>query len=118
MRDLWLTLNRADATFYFVISNVLLQQAAELNRRTLMTKKIIIGVNVTSFAKNSGEVQAVFQEFGCSIRTRLGLHEASDNVCAPNGLILVEFVGGAQKAAEMTAKLTALPGIEVKQMEF
>ncbi|MDR3234865.1 MAG: hypothetical protein LBT46_14600 [Planctomycetaceae bacterium] len=80
--------------------------------------KIIIGVNVTSFAKNSGEVQTVFREYGCSIRTRIGLHEAADNVCAPNGLIVLEFVGGRELADEMTAKLTALSGIEVKRMEF
>ncbi|MDR1964475.1 MAG: hypothetical protein LBQ50_11900 [Planctomycetaceae bacterium] len=83
-----------------------------------MSQRIIFGVNVTNFASNSGEVQAVFREFGCSIRTRLGLHEATDNVCAPNGLILIEFVGGQQKADEMTAKLTALKGIEVKRMDF
>jgi hypothetical protein len=46
------------------------------------------------------------------------LHEAADNVCAPNGLILLEFVGGKKLADEITAKLTAIHGIEVKQMEF
>lgn len=83
-----------------------------------MSKRIILGVNVTSFAQNSGEVQKVFSEFGCSIRTRLGLHDAAENICAPNGLILVEFVGGDEKAREMTEKLTALQGIEVKRMDF
>jgi len=83
-----------------------------------MSQRIIIGVNVTSFAKNGGKVQKVFCEYGCSIRTRLGLHEASDNVCAPNGLILIEFVGGEQKAADFTAKLTAIQGVEVKSMTF
>ncbi|MDR1925172.1 MAG: hypothetical protein LBQ66_12445 [Planctomycetaceae bacterium] len=83
-----------------------------------MSKRIIIGVNVTSFAENSGEVQAVLREYGCSIRTRLGLHGASDEVCEPNGLILIEFIGGEQKAGEMTEKLTKLKGIEVKQMSF
>lgn len=84
----------------------------------MSNKRIILGVNVTSFAKNSGEVQHVFCEYGCSIRTRLGLHEAADNVCAPNGLILVEFTGGEEKAAEMTKKLVAIPGIEVQKMVF
>ncbi len=83
-----------------------------------MTKRIILGVNVTSFAKNSGEVQKVFCEYGCSIRTRLGLHDVTEGACAPNGLILVEFIGGDAKADEMSQKLTALPGIEVKKMVF
>lgn len=80
--------------------------------------KIIFGVNITSFAKNSGEVQQVFSEYGCSIRTRLGLHDVAEGLCAPNGLILVEFIGGTELAAEMTKKLSAIPGIEVKQMVF
>lgn len=80
--------------------------------------KIILGVSVKGFAKNSGEVQKVFCEYGCSIRTRLGLHEASENVCGPNGLILIEFTGGEEKADEMSKKLTAIPGVEVKQMVF
>jgi len=84
----------------------------------MAAKRIILGVNVTSFAKNSGEVQAVFSEYGCDIRTRLGLHDASENVCSPNGLILVEFTGGEARVAEMTKKLLAIPGIEVKQMVF
>lgn len=83
-----------------------------------MAKRTIFGVNVTSFAKNSGEVQKVFSEFGCSIRTRLGLHETSEGICMPNGLILVEFVGGEEKATDMVAQLTALAGIEVKRMDF
>ncbi len=83
-----------------------------------MAKHIILGVNVTSFAKNSGEVQKVFCEYGCSIRTRLGLHNVADGVCAPNGLIVVEFIGDEAKADELSQKLTALPGIEVKKMVF
>ena len=80
-------------------------------------KRIILGVNITSFATNSGEVQKVFCEYGCSIRTRLGLHDVSDNTCAPNGLIIIEFID-EEKAEEMIQKLIALPGIEVKKMVF
>ncbi|GHT29916.1 hypothetical protein FACS18942_10960 [Planctomycetales bacterium] len=83
-----------------------------------MSGKIIIGVNVTSFVKNSSEVQDIFREFGCSIRTRLGLHETADNLCAPNGLILLEFIGGEKIAAEFTAKLSAIKGVEVQSMTF
>jgi len=79
---------------------------------------VILGVHVTSFAKNSGEVQKVFTEYGCSIRTRLGLHDVAEGVCSPYALILVEFIGGEAKADEMTKKLEALQGIHVKKMVF
>lgn len=84
----------------------------------MSSKHIIIGVNITSFAKNSVNVQKVFCEYGCSIRTRLGLHDANEGECAPNGLILLDFTGGDEKADEMVEKLTKLEGVEVKQMVF
>ncbi|MGL4593537.1 MAG: hypothetical protein ACRCUY_02270 [Thermoguttaceae bacterium] len=83
-----------------------------------MNSRIIFGVNVTSFAENSGEVQKILSEFGCSIRTRIGLHNVAEGVCDAKGLILVEFIGGAEKADSMRNKLIALKGIEVKTMEF
>ena len=63
-------------------------------------------------------VQQVFTEFGCYIKTRLGLHEASDGVCSPNGLILLELVGDPAKHKELVKKLGTLQGIEVKEMIF
>ncbi len=83
-----------------------------------MSKRIILGVHVTSFASHSCEVQKVFSEYGCCIRTRLGLHEAACDACSPGGLILLDFVGDKAKADELAGKLTALQGVEVKSMEF
>jgi hypothetical protein len=80
---------------------------------------LIIGINVPSFAKNSGEIQKVLTEFGCSIRTRIGLHDVAEGVCSPNGLILIEFVGGEERADEMIGKLfEANPDVEVQKMAF
>lgn len=83
-----------------------------------MANQMIIGIKVNHFAENAAEVQKILSEFGCSIRTRLGLHEAREDLCDPNGLILLEFIGGPEKADAITAKLTGLKGIEVKRMEF
>ena len=83
-----------------------------------MDKHIIIGVHITERAQHAGQVQEVFTKFGCSIRTRLGLHEADANLCSPNGLILLEMVDDDAVAAELSAALSAIDGIEVKQMMF
>ena len=83
-----------------------------------MSNQIILGVKVTNFAETSKEAQNIFSEYGCNICTRIGLHGAANNACNPNGLILLEFVGGKKLADEMTAKLEAIPGIRVKKMEF
>ena len=86
-----------------------------------MVSQIILGVKVTNFAENSKEAQSIFSEYGCYICTRVGLHgfhAATDSSCNPNGLVLLEFVGGTELANEMIAKLEAVPGIAVKKMEF
>ena len=80
---------------------------------------LILGVHVPNFTKCSGEIQKVFTEYGCNIRTRLGLHDAADEVCNPHGLILVEFIGGEAKADEMIAKAKqANHDVEIKKMVF
>ena len=83
-----------------------------------MDKHIIIGVHITERAQHAGQVQEVFTKFGCSIRTRLGLHEAAANLCSPNGLILLEMVDDDSIVAELTALLKAIDGVEVQQMTF
>jgi len=83
-----------------------------------MEDHIILGVHITNRIKHVSEVQAVFTEFGCSIKTRLGLHEASDKVCSPNGLIVLEMVSDPEKSRQLTEKLKKITGVEVQQMVF
>ena len=85
----------------------------------MATSHLILGVHVPSFAKCSGEIQKVFTEYACNIRTRLGLHDVADDVCSPHGLILVEFLGGEAKADEMIAKIKQTnPDVEIQKMVF
>lgn len=83
-----------------------------------MDKHIVIGVHITERVKHASEVQKVFTEFGCQIRTRLGLHEADQKVCSPNGLIILDMVDDDTKVAELKQKLTAIAGVEVQSMVF
>ena len=83
-----------------------------------MKKHLIFGVHITNRVKRVPEVQKVLTEFGCSIRTRLGLHEAGATVCSPNGLILLEMVGDDKASNRMARKLKAIEGIEVQKMVF
>jgi hypothetical protein len=83
-----------------------------------MNRHVIVGVHITERVKHAGEVQKVFTEFGCQIRTRLGLHEADPGVCSPNGLIILDMVDDDAKAASLKARLTAIEGVEVQSMVF
>ena len=81
-------------------------------------KHVIVGVHVTDRTKHVSGVQGIFSEYGCNIRTRIGLHETDNQRCSPNGLILVEMYGNEDDYKGMFDKLRAIEGIEVKVMEF
>jgi hypothetical protein len=85
-----------------------------------MDKKrhIILGIHITGRVQHVPRVQDLFTEYGCSIKTRLGLHEASESVCSPNGLILLEMAGDEAPIFELAHKLEAVEGIEVQKMVF
>lgn len=77
--------------------------------------KIILGVHVAQRTKHTARVQKILSDYGCSIRTRIGLHDAGGGFCSPNGLILLEVV---DKAAELAQALAKVPGVAVKKMVF
>lgn len=79
---------------------------------------IIMGVHVTDRVKKTPRIQELFAEYGCFIKTRLGLHEASDKFCSPNGLILLEMLDEPGKADELQQKLKAIEGVETQMMTF
>ena len=78
-------------------------------------KRTILGVHVAQRTRHTAKVQKILSDYGCSIRTRLGLHEAGDGFCSPNGLILLEVVN---QAAELADALAQVPGVSVKKMVF
>lgn len=83
-----------------------------------MNRHIVIGVHVTERVKQAGEVQKVLTEFGCQIRTRLGLHEADQQTCSPNGLILLELLDDDAQVNALISELKAIAGVEVQSMVF
>jgi hypothetical protein len=79
---------------------------------------MILGVHITDRVTKAGDVQKLFTEYGCSIKTRIGLHDANNNVCAPNGVIVLELVGDEKVTDELASKLNAVGGVEVQKMIF
>jgi hypothetical protein len=82
------------------------------------SKHVVVGVHITDRVHRVKKVQQVFTEYGCQIKTRIGLHDADESFCSPNGLILLEMVGADKTIAEMIAKLRAIAGVEVKKIVF
>jgi len=83
-----------------------------------MEKHTILGIHITNRMTRAQDVQKVFSEFGCNIRTRLGLHDVAKSACSPNGLILLEIVGKDAEIARMAKKLKAIKGVQIKKMVF
>jgi hypothetical protein len=83
-----------------------------------MSKHIVYGVHLTDRLVEATEVQKVFTEYGCNIKTRLGLHDVNEKYCATNGIILLEMCGEEKKCEEMAAKLSTIRGVELQKMIF
>ena len=83
-----------------------------------LSQHVILGVHITDRIHHVDSVQHLLTEYGCSIRTRLGLHEADKGFCSPNGLLLLEMTDDDTKATELMDKLNAIEGVEVKKMTF
>ena len=79
---------------------------------------IILGIHVTNRLKNAVDVQKVFTEYGCNIKTRVGLHDVDADVCSPSGVVLLELFGSDDEAAAMMAKLDEVEGVHVQKMVF
>ncbi len=83
--------------------------------------KVIMGIQIDTRSSDALEVQKLLGENGCIIKTRLGLHDASkeNQVCSPQGLVILEFVNGADKEiAELESALNEIKNVSVQKMEF
>jgi hypothetical protein len=83
-----------------------------------MTKRIVLGIQVTNRVEKIPDVQKILTEYGCNIKTRLGLHEVSKSVCSALGLLLLDTYGDEAEILEMEKKLKKVKGLVVKKMTF
>jgi hypothetical protein len=78
----------------------------------------ILGLHLTDRVKEAIKVQDVLTKFGCSIKTRLGLHDVNDDVCSTNGIIILELCGSLEEMAKLENELLKIEGLEVQKMTF
>ncbi|MEO1813971.1 MAG: hypothetical protein ABGU93_00090 [Acetobacterium sp.] len=79
----------------------------------------IMGIQVGNRESEALKVQELLTKNGCIIKTRLGLHESSEELCSITGLIILEFL--PDKEDEITGlekELATLSTIVVKKMVF
>jgi len=78
----------------------------------------VLGINISDRVSRVALVQNVLAKFGCSIRTRLGLHNPEPGACSGCGLILLELYGDTSEFFKLENELLKIEGIEVKKMVF
>jgi hypothetical protein len=75
-----------------------------------MTKYFML-IAVNKRKNEAVTVQKILTEWGCLIKTRLGLHEDTLADCSEVGTIILELVGDYEKFLEMQRKLNLLAGV-------
>lgn len=83
-----------------------------------MSKRIVLGLAISSRVKEIPEVQQVLTECGCNIRTRIGMHEVAGEYCAPSGVILLDVLGDPAEIDDCQNRLNAIEGVQCQRMEF
>ena len=78
----------------------------------------ILGIHITDRVTEVSAVQAILTKFGCTIKTRLGLHEVKEEFCARSGLIILELTGSREEFIKLENELLKIDGLEVKKMVF
>jgi hypothetical protein len=90
----------------------------EAKKPVAMKDHLIIAVHVTDRLKKVPKVQELLTKYGCNIKTRLGLHETSHEVCSANGILILEMFGDTKKCLGLVTELNKIEGIEAKSVQF
>ncbi|MBD5642835.1 hypothetical protein HYH96_02860 [Clostridium botulinum] len=79
----------------------------------------IMAIKISPRNEIAPNVQEILTRNGCIIKTRLGLHEATNDSCSKCGLILLELLNSKKEDIENLSKdLTSLDGVSVKLLEI
>ncbi len=62
--------------------------------------------------------QKVLTDFGCIVKTRLGIHDGVLDKCSDTGLIILEIVGSDKEKKGFSAALKKVSGLKIKVVEL
>ncbi|MEI6747717.1 MAG: hypothetical protein ACOYMF_08835 [Bacteroidales bacterium] len=78
----------------------------------------VLGIYINNRVNNALAIQQILSKYGCSIRTRLGLHEVIDEYSIEGGLILLELIGDRDEWLKLENELLAIENLDVQKMDF
>jgi len=77
----------------------------------------IMVIKIKKRGEKAPKVQEVLTSFGCSIKTRLGLHEAGDR-CSEEGILVLQLVGEKDEMKKLEKALNAMDGVKAKMVNL
>jgi hypothetical protein len=78
----------------------------------------ILGVMINDPSKGAEKIQNILTKYGCSIRTRLGMHDMDEEYSTETGLMLLELIGDMQECLRLENELLEIEGVDVQKMVF
>jgi len=81
-------------------------------------KKSILLILIGNRKDSAVKVQQILTGWGCTIKTRLGLHDGVLDNCSDSGLLILEICGTDEQNQELARKVSVLPGVSSKLVEL
>jgi hypothetical protein len=83
-----------------------------------MSEVRVFGVMLSNRIETATSFQEIISRYGCNIKTRIGLHTVTDNVCSPSGIILLELIGEDSDISSLYDEIAGLEGVQIQKMVF
>lgn len=75
----------------------------------------IMVIKVGARRSDAPKLQEVLSQFGCSIKTRLGLHETQD-VCSEEGIVILQLSGDTTEMLGLEQALNKLESVKAQMV--
>ena len=79
---------------------------------------IILAIKLEERLENSLKLQKILSNFGCQIKTRLGLHDIMDNCCTNWGIIVLQFVGDEISLKNLEKEISEIQNTKIGKIIF
>ncbi|MDD3149777.1 MAG: hypothetical protein PHV68_02995 [Candidatus Gastranaerophilales bacterium] len=76
----------------------------------------VIGFQLNHRTDSAVKLQEVLTKYGCSIKSRIGLHEVENGICSPSGIILLEIID--ENSEKLVEELNTIDCANVQIMKF
>jgi hypothetical protein len=78
----------------------------------------IIGLLITDRIKEAGRTQETLTNYAHVIKSRLGFHEVTEDVCSRVGVVILQLAGNTSECDKLEAELGHIGGLEIQRMLF